>query len=123
MDLKEKLIAVVGVSSKEEKFGFRIFRDLLKRGFKVKGVNPKITELLGERIYPSLKALEAIPDLVITVVSPEVTDRVVEECRQLGVKEIWMQPGSESENAIKKAKNYGIRVTHNACFMVDNKIW
>jgi len=123
MDIKEKEIAVIGVSNKEEKFGFRIFRDLLNSGFKVKGIHPKITEVLGQRIYPDLNVLETKPDLVITVVPPEVTERIVDECKDLGIKEIWMQPGSESEGAIKKARQYGINVIYNACFMVENKIW
>jgi len=123
MDIKEREIAVVGVSNKEEKFGFKIFRDLLKAGFKVKGIHPKITEVLGQKIYHNLKSLETRPDLVITVVSPEITEKIVEECKDLGIKEIWMQPGSESEIAIKKAKDYGIKVIYNACFMVENRIW
>ena len=123
MNIKEKEIALIGVSNKEEKFSFKIFRDLLKAGFKVKGINPKITELLGQKIYPNLKSLEKKPDLVITVVPSQVTERIVDECKDLGIKEIWMQPGSESEIAIKKAKDYGIKVIYNACFMVENKIW
>jgi len=121
--MREKEIAVVGVSKNEKKYGFKIFRDLLKAGFKVKGIHPKITEVLGQRIYPNLKSLEAKPDLVITVVPPEVTEKIVEDCKDLDIKEIWMQPGSESEDAIKKARDYGIKVIYNACFMVDNKIW
>ncbi|MCM8798440.1 MAG: CoA-binding protein [Candidatus Omnitrophica bacterium] len=122
-DIREKEIVVVGVSEREEKFGHKIFRDLLNNGFKVKGVNPKNGEILGQKVYRSLKDLEIIPDLVITVVSPQITEKIIEECKDLGIKEVWMQPGSESEMAIKKAKEFGISVTYNACFMVENKIW
>jgi len=62
-------------------------------------------------------------DLVITVVPARVTERVVDECKELGIKEIWMQPGSESNAAIDKAKEYGISVVSNACFMVEEGIW
>jgi len=123
MDIKEKEIAVVGVSSKEEKFGFKIFRDLLNQGFKVRGIHPLDGEVLGQKIYRSLKELQIKPDLVITVVPKEVTEKIVEECKGLGIKEIWMQPGSESEKAIKAAGEYGISVTYNAYFMVENKLW
>jgi len=122
-DIKDKNIAVVGVSQREEKFGFRIFRDLLNSGFKVGAVNPRGGEVLGRKIYKNLKELENAPDLVITVVPAQVTERIVDDCRDLGVKEIWMQPGSESDAAIEKAKSYGIAVTYNACFMMRNKIW
>ena len=123
MDLKDKRIAVIGVSERAEKFGFKIFKDLLEAGFSVCGVNPRGGEVLGKRIYKSLKEIEFIPDLVITVVSPEITEKIVEECNLLGIKEIWMQPGSESENAIKKALSYGISLTHNACLMKQAGIW
>jgi len=122
-NIQEKDIAVVGVSDREEKFGYKIFRDLIKHGFNVKGINPRNGEILGRKIYKTLRDIESVPDLVITVVPPEVTERIVQECKEMGVKEIWMQPGSESENAIKKAEECGIVVIHNACFMVEHRIW
>jgi predicted CoA-binding protein len=122
-NIKEKQIVVIGVSEREEKYGFKIFRDLIKSGFKVEGINPRGVDVLGRKIYKNLKELPKVPDLVITVVPHEVTERVVDECRELGIKEIWMQPGSESALAIQKAKEYGISVVHNACFMVEKGIW
>jgi predicted CoA-binding protein len=122
-DIRDKEIAVVGVSEREEKFGFLIFRDLMKNGYNVQGINPRDGEVLGRKIYRNLRELEKIPDLVITVVPPSVTERIVEECKELGIKEIWMQPGSESKNAIEKARAYGIMITYNACFMVHSGIW
>ncbi len=122
-NIKEKTIVIAGVSGREDKFGFRIFRDLLNNGFKVKGINPRAGQILGEKIYRNLKELERPPDLLITVVPYEITERMVRECRELGIKEIWMQPGSESEKAVEQAKKYGIKVTYQACFMVENGIW
>ncbi|MDD4183208.1 MAG: CoA-binding protein [Candidatus Omnitrophica bacterium] len=122
-DIKKKTIVVVGVSHKEDKFGFRIFNDLLKNGFNVLGVNPTDGEIAASKIYRSLKEITTAIDLVITVVPASVTERVVDECKELGIKEIWMQPGSESDSAIEKAKKYGISVVSNACFMVEQGIW
>jgi predicted CoA-binding protein len=122
-DITKKKIAVVGVSHKEERVSFRIFRDLVNAGFNVNGINPADGEMAGRKIYRNLKELESIPDLVITVVPPKVTERIVEECRELGIKEVWMQPGSESKTAVNKARDYGISVVYNDCFMVKNHIW
>lgn len=122
-DIKEKEIAVVGVSERTEKFGYKIFRDLLANGYKVSGVNPKGGEVLGKTVYKNLKELPVVADLVITVVPSIVTENVVETCRELGIPEIWMQPGSESEKAIENAKKYGMDVTSNACFMVKQGLW
>lgn len=121
--VKEKQIAVVGVSNREHKFGFMIFRDLIESGFDVKGLNPTNGEVLGRKIYRNLRELETAPDMVITVVPPAITEKIVEDCKEIGIREIWMQPGSESRAAIEKAETYGMAVTYNACFMVQNKIW
>ncbi len=115
----EKIIAVVGVSRDEEKFGFKVFNDLLRKGQNVYGVNPNTKVVLGQKIYSDLRNLPKIPNLVITVVSPKVTEKIVDECISLGIKEIWMQPGSESEKAIEKAESNGISVIHDACIMIE----
>ena len=123
MNPKEySLIAVVGVSDDASKYGHKIFRDLLNAGYPVKGVNPRGGFVLGNSIYKSLSEIEKAPDLVITVVPPAATAKVVEECNQLGIKTIWMQPGSESSEAMEKALTYGIK-TVTACFMVVKGVW
>jgi len=115
----KKIIAVVGVSEDERKFGFKVFKDLMKKGQKVYGVNPNTNIVLGQKIYSRIKDLPKTPNLVITVVPPKVTEKIVDECISLGIKEIWMQPGSESEKVIKKAESNGISVIHDACIMIE----
>ena len=115
-------VAVVGVSGDASKYGHKIFRDLLKAGYPVRGVNPKGGFVLGSSLYKSLAEIEKKPDLVITVVPPAVTEKVVEECGKLGIKTVWMQPGSESPAAVAKAAVYGIK-TISACFMVQKGVW
>ncbi len=116
-------IAVVGVSSDPSKYGHRVFRDLLVAGYPVFAVNPKGGTIEHQIVYPNLAALPTIPQVVITVVKPEVTESIVEECHKLGIKEIWMQPGSESAAAIQHATTLGIKVTSNACFMKHQGVW
>ena len=119
----EMKIAVIGVSENEEKYGHKIFRDLLNAGYRVVGVNSRGVRVLGKETYRSLEEIPHKIDLVITVVPPSVTEEIVEICKKLGIKHIWMQPGSESEIAIKKAREYGISVIFNRCFMKENGIW
>jgi len=114
----KKIIAVAGVSKEEKKFGFKVFKDMIKKGQKVYGINPKADFILEQKIYSKIQDIPEKPDLVITVVSPKVTEKIVDECISLGIKEIWMQPGSESEKAIKKAQDNGISVIYNACIML-----
>ena len=123
MTYKDKKIAVAGVSDREEKYGFKIFRDLLAAGYNVSGINPRGGEVLEKPIYKDVKEVPDKPDIVITVVMPQITEKIVQQCRELGVKEVWMQPGSQSELAVKTAKEAGIKVTHDACFMVHEGVW
>ncbi len=116
---RENKIAVVGVSMNPEKWGYRVYRALRDEGYKVFPVNPKYDEIEGDKCYPDLKSLPEKPDVVITVVPPEITENIVEECKKLGIKKVWMQPGSESDNAIKFCRENGIETVYNACFVVD----
>ncbi len=120
---KSRVVAVVGVSEDPGKYGFKIFRDLLGAGVNAIGINPKGSVILGQKVYKSLRDLVEIPDLVITVVPPRVTEKIVEDCHRLGIRQMWMQPGSESDTAIEKAEKYNISATHHACIMTQNGIW
>lgn len=122
-EFKNKHIVVVGVSRDATKYGHRIYRDLSLSGYDVAGIHPDGGNLYGNKIYPRLQDLPFVPDWVITVVKPEITVQIVDVCGALGVKNIWMQPGSESEEAIRKAESLNIRIVARACFMKTNKIW
>lgn len=121
--MKDKKIAVIGVNNKPEKFGYRIFFDLLEAGYNVFPVGVRGGEANGQKIYKTLYELPEKPDLVITVVPPEGTEKIVEDCIKLGIKEIWMQPGSQSFEGIERAEAEGIKVTQRGCFMVQEGIW
>jgi predicted CoA-binding protein len=121
--MKEKVIAVVGVSDKPEKFGYRIFTGLFDAGYDVEAIGVRGGEVAGKTVYKKLADLARKPDIVITVVPPVGTDKIVEDCIALGIKEIWMQPGSQSPEGIKKAESAGIKVTSQSCFMRHEGVW
>jgi len=118
---RENKIAIVGVSNNPEKWGCRIYKSLKSAGFDVYAVNPKYTEIEGDRCYPDLRSISKSEkvDVVITVVPPRVTEQIVGQCKNLGIRKIWMQPGSESEESISLCKKKGIDVIYNVCFVVD----
>jgi len=118
---KINIFAVVGASRDPEKYGHQVYKDLKTAGYKVYPVNPNAKEILGDKCYPDLKNLPAKPDVVNIVVPPKVTEKTVKTCKMLGITKVWMQPGSESENAIKFCHENGIDVMHGACVMVERK--
>lgn len=111
--------AVIGVSEDREKYGNKIYRDLRNAGYQVFAVNPKLATVEGDPCYASLKDLPEVPDVVDLVVPPNVSLKVVEECLAIGAKRIWFQPGSESEEAVKKAQDGGMEVVYDACIMIQ----
>lgn len=113
------IFALVGASENPEKWGNRLYTKLKSDGFDVFPVNPKYGRIGDDKCYPDLTSLPEKPDVVITVVPPKVTEQVVRQCIGLGVKRVWMQPGSESRAAIKLCRDSGIEVVFNACFVVD----
>lgn len=116
---RENIFAVVGVSRNPKKYGYKIYKDLKKARYTLYPINPNADKILGEKCYHSLKELPKKPDVVITVVPTGVTEQIIKECKNLKIDKIWMQPGSESEKAIKFCKTNNIKIAHNVCFVVD----
>ena len=118
---KKNIFAVVGVSANPEKYGHKVYADLKGAGYRVYPINPKLGEILGDKCHPSLSELPEKPDVVDLVVPPKVTEKVVKECEELGIKMVWMQPGSESIETIEFCVKNGIEVLHDICVMVERK--
>jgi len=115
------VFAVVGASRNPEKYGYKVFKDLLEAGYEVYPVNPKAREIRGRKCYPDLRSLPRKPDVVVFVVPPGVTRSLTGQCIELGVKFVWMQPGAESEEAIRELEEAGVKVFHNVCIMITRR--
>ncbi|MFN3967078.1 MAG: CoA-binding protein [Endomicrobiia bacterium] len=115
--LSQKKIAVVGSFRNESKFAYKILRFLKNKGYDVYPVNPKLSEVDGIKCYPSVIDIPLVVDLVDLVTPPKVTEEIVKQCLQKGIKRIWLQPGAESDKAIKFCQENNIKVVYNACIM------
>lgn len=109
--------AVVGVSQDKQKYGHEVFETLVAHGYHAYPVNPKYDEIEGHRCYPSLDELPASPQVVVTVVPPAVTEKIVEDCARLGIRTVWMPPGSWSERAVQTCEAHGIEEIHDVCLV------
>jgi len=118
---KKNVFAVVGVSKEPEKYGNKVYFDLKHAGYTVYPVNPNANKVSGDRCYPRLKNLPKLPDVVDIVVPPKITEETVKECKDLGIGKVWMQPGSESEEAIRFCKENSIKVLYGMCVMLERR--
>ena len=125
--LDQKKIAVVGVSDKRETGCNASYRKFKQAGYAVSAVNPRITTFEGDPCYPDLKSIPEKPEAVFILANPGVSEQIVQQCVDLGVKYVWMhclmgtKPGlahgmtSVSQSAVDMCRENGITVIPGAC--------
>ena len=111
-------IAVVGVSRKRNKFGNVIYRELKKKGYKVYPINPNTNIIEEDVCYPDLLSLPEKIDAVIINVPPAQTEKVVREIKKAKINKVWLQQGSQSDEAISYCKQNGIECISNECILM-----
>jgi len=102
--------AVVGASVDRSKYGNKVLRCYQQHGKEVYPINPRAAEVEGLKAYPSLASLPVQPKAISVITPPAITERVVREAAAAGVGHVWMQPGAESEDAIRTAESLGLSV-------------
>lgn len=125
--LAQKKIAVVGVSDKRDTGCNLAYSNFKKNGYQVYAVNPRITTFEGDPCYPDLKSIPEKPDAVFILSKPQVTEQIVQQCVDLGVRHVWMhcmmgtKPGlvasmsSVSPQAVEACRANGIQVIPGSC--------
>jgi predicted CoA-binding protein len=108
-------IAIVGASSNPEKASYGIMQKLQKVGYHVIPVNPRETEILGERPYASLVDVPERIDIVDVFRRAEDTPGIADEAVTIGAKALWLQTGIVSEDAAARATKGGLTVVMDAC--------
>lgn len=117
--LEQKNFAVVGSFREETRYAYLILKDLLARGYEVYPVNPNLDKVEGRPCYKRISDIPVKIDVVNLVTPPPITEILLEECRQLGIRRAWLQPGAESKKAIKFCHENGIKVIHGLCVMLE----
>ena len=111
--------AVVGASRDRAKYGNKVLRAYLQNDREVYPVNPNSEEVEGLATFPDLASLPQPVHGISVITRPDVTERIVEQAAELGIKHIWMQPGAESENAVKRAEQLGMNtIAGGPCALV-----
>ena len=116
--LVQKVWSVIGVTPNQQKFGYKIWKKLRQRNYEVYPINPKYTDVEGEKCYSTLKELPKKPDVVNFVVSPKVSLETLDIAKELGIKYLWFQPGTADEEVINRAENMGFEIVFHDCVLV-----
>jgi len=111
--------AVVGASADRAKYGNKVLRAYLQNDRQVYPVNPNSEEVEGLATFPDLASLPQPVHGISVITKPVVTESLVEQAAELGIKNIWMQPGAESENAVQRAEQLGMNtIAGGPCVLV-----
>jgi len=105
---RQKSVAVIGASNDRSKYGNKAVRAYLNEGYRVYPVNPKEDAVEGLKAYKSILDIEDEIDRATLYVPPAVGIKVIEEIARKGVGELYLNPGSESDELVAKARKLGL---------------
>lgn len=114
---KMKSVAIIGASNDRNKFGNKAVRAFQQQGYTVYPVNPNESEIEGATAYKSIRDVPARPEMISVYVPPAVLLKLLPEIAAKGCDELWLNPGTESEEAIAEARKLGLKVIQ-ACSIV-----
>jgi len=111
----KKVFVVIGVPQDESKYGFEVFHTLLEHNYEVYPINPKYTDISGHKCYPALDALPEKPEVIVAVLAPQNTLKMVDQIAKISEAIFWIPPGSWSDEVIEKCNQLGLRYFHDVC--------
>jgi predicted CoA-binding protein len=117
--LAQKRFAFVGVSRLQKDFSRMLFREFQKRGYEPVPVHLEVAEIEGVRCFPYLRDIQPPVDSVLLMTSPTVTNLLVRECVEAGIKRVWFHrgagQGAVTTSALQICEANGIRVVPGEC--------
>lgn len=121
--LAQKRIAVCGLSRTKDTGAGAVYLKLRSNGYQVFPVHPTAESLHGDQSYPTLSAIPGGVDAVFIMNSPDLTEKIVDEAAQLGIRRVWMHnntlmPSSVSQKAVDRCRADGISVIAVGCPMM-----
>jgi len=118
-----RTIAVVGLSSNPLRPSYEIAEFLQEKGYRIVPVNPKETEVLGERAYPTLADIPNDIDIDVVDVfrRAEHTPEIAEAAVARGAKVLWLQEGIANDDARRIGEDGGLSVVMGVCMRQETK--
>jgi predicted CoA-binding protein len=106
--LATRRVAVTGVSRDPKNHGGNVvYQRLRGRGYEVFAVNPNADEVEGDPCYHDLRSIPGGVDAVVIATRPEIAEKTMHECANLGIKHVWMHRGPGAGSVSQAAADYG----------------
>jgi hypothetical protein len=110
-------VAIIGASNNRAKFGNKAVRAFLQQGYTVYPVNPNQTTIEGLAAYKSILDVPLRPQRVSVYLPPQVLLEVMPDIAAKGCDELWLNPGTESDEVLAEAERLGLNAIQ-ACSIV-----
>jgi len=112
-----KTIAIIGASSDRSKFGNKAVRAFVQQGYTVYPVNPKESRIEELPAYKSIADVPVRPNMISVYLPPPVLVKVLPDIAAKGCDELWLNPGTESDEVLALAEQLKLNVIQ-ACSIV-----
>ncbi|MFN7139643.1 MAG: CoA-binding protein [Limisphaerales bacterium] len=112
-----KTVAVIGASNDRSKFGNKAVRAFQRAGYKVFPVHPAQTEVEQLPCFKTIRDVPERPHLVSVYVGPERLLQILPDIAARECDELWLNPGTVSEEVLVKAKELGLK-TRELCSII-----
>ena len=93
---------------------------LKRHGYRVIPVNPRETEILGEKSYTSLADVPVPIDIVNVFRAPDALPAIAREAVPIGAGSLWCQFGVINEEGARIAEAGGVSVVMDRCIKVEH---
>jgi predicted CoA-binding protein len=114
-------VTIVGASNNPARPSFFVATYLLSSSkYRVNFVNPRLGELLGQRVYPSLTDVPGGADLVSVFRKHDDLPSVAEEAIAAGARTLWLQLGLWHEPVAERTISAGLDVVMNRCVKIEH---
>ena len=115
-----KTVAIVGISDKPDRPSYGVARYLIENShFDLYFVNPLLEEILGKKVYKTLKDIPVAIDIVDVFRKPADCSEVLAESIEIGAKAIWLQLGIDVPEVEEKGTDAGLQVVMDRCIKID----
>jgi len=114
---REKTVAIIGASTDRAKFGNKAVRAFVAQGYTVYPVNPKETEIEGIPAFKGIRDVPVRPQMISVYLPPPVLVKVLPDIAARGCDELWLNPGTESDDVLQAAGRLGLHIVQ-ACSIV-----
>ena len=112
-----KTVAVIGASNNRAKFGNKAVRAFHQTGYKVYPIHPAHSEVEGLPCYKTIQELPERPNLVSVYIGPEQLLKVLPDIALKSCDELWLNPGTESAEVLKRAKQLGLKTVETCSIL------